>query len=524
MTPRGGGERAWSASAARPIAPPASRPGPSTRRFPRAPIPRSWARRWWWCALTPPRWRCRPSARAGRPTGSWPTRRSAPTPAARWPYTASRCLPRPSPDRRWCAPATTRRLTPPRGARSCSVPPGARFPSCRWRSTPPVSCARRGTSRALWAPLSGECVLGGRARRDPPGDSLPGPAQRLGAAAAQVAALPVPRPLVVPARRGRPVRVHRAGGHRRLSDVLLRPQHRQGGLPRPLRAAARLSHEPRLQVGARHLLHGQGRAADPPDPPLGSRRLRGGDRRAPAAHLLYRRLPQAARAHLRHRGVDAVHHPARGLSRLLDGRRPALGHGAGDRILGRPVDPVTGRQPGPADLGPPLPRRPVVLVAHVRRPRVHPPGRHRHADVPAPGAGGLAPPHPVSAPGAPERAQAGGRPRLPRTGSALAGAAGGGGRRAVPARRAGPDQPGLAVGALYAVAGHQRRPARLVPGVADRGDAPGPPLRRDARQIHPDTESVLGWGPVPPKRPGRPGVLALARAAAHRGPRGAQRA
>ena len=60
-----------------------------------------------------------------------------------------------------------------------------------------------------------------------------------GAAAAQDAALPVPRPLVVPARRGRAVRVHRPDRHRHLPGAVLRPEHRQDRLPRPLRAARR---------------------------------------------------------------------------------------------------------------------------------------------------------------------------------------------------------------------------------------------------------------------------------------------
>ena len=43
--------------------------------------------------------------------------------------------------------------------------------------------------------------------------------------------------------------------------------------------------------------------------------------------------------------------------RLLDGRRPALRHGPGDRLRGRALAAVRRRQPGPADLGPPLSRR-----------------------------------------------------------------------------------------------------------------------------------------------------------------------
>ena len=57
----------------------------------------------------------------------------------------------------------------------------------------------------------------------------------------------------------------------------------------------------RLRLGAAHLLRRQGRAADPPDPPLGGRRLRRRDRHPPDPGLLHRRLPQAARADLRDR-------------------------------------------------------------------------------------------------------------------------------------------------------------------------------------------------------------------------------
>ena len=60
----------------------------------------------------------------------------------------------------------------------------------------------------------------------------------------------------------------------------------------PLRGA---HDEPRLPVGRRPLLRRQGRPADAPDAPLGGRRLRRRDRRAPAARLLHRRVP-ASRA------------------------------------------------------------------------------------------------------------------------------------------------------------------------------------------------------------------------------------
>ena len=54
-----------------------------------------------------------------------------------------------------------------------------------------------------------------------------------------------------------------------------------------------------LQLGAGALLHGQGRPADAPDPPLGGARVRRRDHAAPAADHLHRRVPQATRAQLR---------------------------------------------------------------------------------------------------------------------------------------------------------------------------------------------------------------------------------
>ena len=53
-----------------------------------------------------------------------------------------------------------------------------------------------------------------------------------------------------------------------------------------------------LPLDARPLLDVPGRAAHAPDPPLGRARLRRRDGRAPAARLLHRRVPRAARAEL----------------------------------------------------------------------------------------------------------------------------------------------------------------------------------------------------------------------------------
>ena len=151
------------------------------------------------------------------------------------------------------------------------------------------------------------------------------------------------------------------------------------GVYRPLQG---MEVEQGLRLGDADLLRSQGRAADPPDPPLGGQRLRRRDRPPRHPHLLHRRLPQAARADLHDRRPDAVHGAARGLPRLLAGRRPALRHGARDRLRRRALDPLRRRQPGAADLGAPVPRRPGLLVADVHRPRPHLPGPDRRACSP----------------------------------------------------------------------------------------------------------------------------------------------
>jgi ubiquinol-cytochrome c reductase cytochrome b subunit len=59
----------------------------------------------------------------------------------------------------------------------------------------------------------------------------------------------------------------------------------------------------------------------------------------------------------------------RGLPRLLAGRRPAVGHGARDRLPRRPVDPGDRRPVGGGDLRRAVPGQVRVLVADVHRPR-----------------------------------------------------------------------------------------------------------------------------------------------------------
>ncbi len=97
--------------------------------------------------------------------------------------------------------------------------------------------------------------------------------------------------------------------------------------------------ERRVQIRARSLAQRQGGAADPPDAPLGGRRVHGRDRPAPDARVLHGCVSQTARADLDRRSTAPVHGPARGLSRLLAGRRSAVGHRPGDRLRRRALDP-----------------------------------------------------------------------------------------------------------------------------------------------------------------------------------------
>src|SRR2546423_677230 len=89
-------------------------------------------------------------------------------------------------------------------------------------------------------------------------------------------------------------------------------------------------------------------------------------------------------------------------------------------------------------------------------------------------------------------------------------------RRAVPDGRADPDQPGLAVGSVRGRPRHERRTARLVPGLADRRAPAGPQLRRDGRQLHAGSEPVLGRRGLPAAHIPRARHLAVGRAPAHR--------
>ena len=103
-----------------------------------------------------------------RRTASSPTRRSAPTPAARSRCTARRCSRRSTRARRWSAPATTRPST--RRRRQRALRPGrTALPQLPLRSTRPACCGPRATfSGPVGAVASGACGRGGRAHDPPP--------------------------------------------------------------------------------------------------------------------------------------------------------------------------------------------------------------------------------------------------------------------------------------------------------------------------------------------------------------------
>ena len=82
-----------------------------------------------------------------------------------------------------------------------------------------------------------------------------------------------------------------------------------------------------------------------------------------------------------------------------------------------------------------------------------------------------------------------------------------------------PGQPDLAVRPVRAGPGHQRRPARLVHGLADRGAAPNARIRRDDRRRHDRRQPLLRRRAVPDGRVHRALRLARARAAPDARPR-----
>ena len=367
-TRRGTAASAWSTTRRGPTSPPTSRSARSTPRCPRTAI-RSRSGAGLLVVRLPPELIHLPrgAPRLGAARASSPTRRSARTPAARSRCTAiRRYAPTSADGRRSPARATTRRSCPARAVALVFGPAGRALPQL------PLMIDADGYLRAAGRlPRGHRPLLVGRppervvnarrALRRTAGSCGPAralrPSSGVGAGRGdQVgAALRVPRPLVVPARRDRALLVHRPGRHRDLPDALLRPERLAGHLPRPLRAAAGRADVRGLPLGAEPQLQRPGRAAVPPGPPLGGRRVHRLDRAAPDADLLHRRLPQAARSELLHRADDADAGDPRGIRRLLAGRRPAVRNGPGDRLLGRAVDPVHRRPARLPGVGRPVP-------------------------------------------------------------------------------------------------------------------------------------------------------------------------
>src|ERR687888_858849 len=391
---------------------------------------------------------------------------------------------------------------------------GARAHPCPWQGKPALLRSSANSGLVL-ATQKLDCITG-RGTSDPHARPLPRPAQRNGAADPQDASLPLPRPLVVPARRGRPLLVRRPGRDRDLPDALLREQHVARRVPRALLTAARAGDDGGVPLGARPLDNGQGRAPDAPDAPLGGRRLRRRDRPALDPDLLHRRLPQAARADLLDRPHDPHRHVGRGLPRLLAGRRPALGDGPCDRLCGRGLVPIRRREPRRPDLGRAVPGQARLLLADVHRARLPDPGADRDAARSAPGARRAAAPHAVQGEPPPDRAQDRRGAAVPGADAALARALLRGRRSALPTGRPGADQPDLALGPVPHLRLDERRAAGLVPGLADRRVAARAGVRPHDRELHARSEPVLGRGRPPVTRVHISLPLALARAALRR--------
>ena len=223
-------------------------------------------------------------SRASSSATTTPTRRSAPTSAARSRCTSSRpagC----------CARATSRSSTCTRACSRSSARPPGRCPSCRSSWTTRGTSSPPGTSSRRSVPASGRTASSRRGTRSPrrqPDEPTHHPDQgvrrSVGAAegagqrrhpvprrpaAADAAEQGLPQPLVVHARRGRALLVHRAAAVRCVPDAVLRPVDGRDGLPGRLREAARRADVDGLRVDPGHLVRGPRRPADPADPPLG---------------------------------------------------------------------------------------------------------------------------------------------------------------------------------------------------------------------------------------------------------------
>ena len=108
----------------------------------------------------------------------------------------------------------------------------------------------------------------------------------------------VPRPLVVHARRARPLLLHHPHPHGRLPHLLLPSQPDRGRVPGQLRADARRASVRGVPVRTRAQLRRARRARDAADPPLGRVAVQRGDRRPPRSRLLHGRVPPSSRDQL----------------------------------------------------------------------------------------------------------------------------------------------------------------------------------------------------------------------------------
>ncbi len=378
----------WSTTRAARSSAPRSTKAASSPRFPSTPTRTTSALRSWSCAWTPPRSTCHRSAAAGHRMVCWPTRRSARTRPARSRSTARRSAPpRRLAARRSSARATTRPSTCWTAAASSSAPPAGRCRSCRSASTRAVCCAPPGRCRAPSAHRGGgtarERARTALARARPRHVHRRTP--RRGARPSLPDALRLPRPLELPARGDRALLLPGARRQRHLPGAVLRPEHQRDRLPRRLSGAAGSDGLLGLRLDAAHLLRRLGRSARAPGPPLGGARLRRRDHAAPAAHRLHRCVPKAARHQLLHRRDAARTRDPRGLRRLLAARRPAVGHGPGDRLGGGDVAAADRRPVRHGAVGWARSRRRHVRVAPVHRARLLDPGAARRPDHRAPG-------------------------------------------------------------------------------------------------------------------------------------------
>ena len=222
-----------------------------------------------------------------------------------------------------------------------------------------------------------------------------------------------------------------------------------------------------------------------------------------------------ARPELDGRDLARAARPDRGLRRLLAARRPALGHGPGDRLLGSGRVPDHRRVARRPLLGGRVPGRGGLHLAPLRRPRLHLPDPHIRVARPAPVHGGQAPAHAVRGAGA-RGAQRHRLARLPRLRAALGQPVLRHRGRAAAAGRADPDQPDLAVRRLPALARDERGPAGLLLRLAHRGAAAHARLGAGDQRLHDHPEPVLRGDPLSDDRVRDPVRLAVARAALQR--------